>query len=248
MIYPRPVLAPRRTASGVFLALTSCLLAGCTLSPVTVSRAVANNQESSLSFQYIADSGGDYIDQVVQIDNDGSDAVIPTLEFVALGKNGTPLPDVQVVSAFGSDKGNVVVPPGGAWDIVEFVGAGRDDVADLKVTVVRSERTSYPYVENEPDTEALDDAGKEDDYFADFRSVLVTNDNDDPLQVRLAYVVWESDDSTGPQQFQEAVPIGGLVTVPAHSDTEVDVDPAALASVLRYGGDFPANVLAFYSH
>jgi hypothetical protein len=250
MIYPRPVPAPRRAVLGVSLSLVTCLLAGCSVSPATVTRALADqNQDSStLSFDYTGDSGGDYIDQVVEIGNDGSQAVIPTLKFAALDSNGAVLPDVKVFTAFGSDRGNVVVPPSGAWEIVEFLGVGSDDVDDVQVTVVRSQNIAYPYVDTEPDTEALDKSGKEDDYYADFRSVRVTNDNADPLQVRLAYVVWEGDESSGPEQFQVSVPIGELTTVPAHGEATVQVDPAAVESIVRYGGAFPANVIAYYSH
>jgi hypothetical protein len=250
MIYPRPVLAPRPAAFGVSLVLTSCLLAGCAVTPGTMTRALSRqSQDSSLTFHYVADNDGDYIDQVVEIDNDGDGPVAPVLKYVALDRDGRPMPNVQVVTAFGSDHGNVVVPASGAWEIVEFTGPDHEDVADVQVTVVKSQRATYPPVETEPDTVALDDTGNEDEYFDDFRSVRVTNDNDDPVQVRLAYVVWNGDDdTTDPVQFQVSVPIGGLTTVPGHGDTVVEVDPTALASILQYGGDFPANVLAFYSH
>ncbi|NMO51913.1 hypothetical protein HH310_11995 [Actinoplanes sp. TBRC 11911] len=240
--------APRRAALGVALSLLSCLLAGCAVSPATVTRALADrNQDSSLSFDYTADSGGDYIDQVVQIDNNGDEAVIPTLRYIALDANGVGMPEIKVFTAFGSDHGDVVVPTSGAWEIVQFVGEGRDKVADVQVTVLRSQHTDYPYVETEPDTEAFDESGREDEYFANFRSVKVTNDNDDPIRVRLAFVAWQGLDS-GADQFQVAVPVGELTTVPAHGDATVEVDPGALTSIFQYGGKYPTNVIAYYSH
>jgi hypothetical protein len=249
MIYPRPVLALRPAAFGVSLMLTSCLLAGCAVTPVTMTRVLSRqSQDSSLTFHYTADSGGNYIDQVVQIDNSGDQAVIPVLKYVALDRSGRPMPNIKVFTAFGSDRGDVVVPSTGAWDIVEFLGADHEDVADVQVTVVKSQLATYPPMDTEPDTEAIDDTGHEDEYFEDFRSVQVTNDNDDPIQVRLAYVVWNADDDIHPVQFLVSVPIGDLTTVPAHGDAVVEVDPAALTSILQYGGHYSANVLAFSSH
>jgi hypothetical protein len=247
MIYPRPVPAPRGAVIGASFVLASCLLAGCSASPTTVSRLLAE-RGSSLSFSFTSESGSDYIDQVLNIENESGGAVAPVLSFVALDHDGDPLPDVKVFTAFGSDTGRLVVPPGHGWDVLEFLGAGSQDVADVRVGVVKTQPVGYPRVERDPEAVVLDDDGTEGDSSSMFASVSVTNDNDQPIQVRLAYLIWEEDRPGSPQQFTVSQPIGDLITVPANGSAQTQVDYAALGTMYTYADRAPASVLPYYSH
>nr|WP_296076084.1 hypothetical protein [uncultured Actinoplanes sp.] len=242
------MLAPRGALIGASLALTTCLLTGCAVSPVTVSKVLAAQRGESLSFSFVRDSGSDYIDQALSIENDGDDALAPVLKVVALDEAGNPLPDVKVFTAFGSDTGRLVVLPGHNWDALEFLGPGSDEVADVRVSVVRAEPVDYPQVDRDPEAVVLEDDGTEGNSSGRFASVSVTNGNDEPIQVRLAYLVWEEPRTGSPQQFVLSQPIGDLITVPANGTADTPVDYAALGTMYQYADRAPASVLPYFSH
>ena len=89
-----------------------------------------------LTFEYRAYGGDDQIDQVLEITNDGTTAVVPTLDITPLDKSGQPIPGVKVSSAYGSERGERVVP---AYftdiDLLHFEGERAGDVRDVRVRV-----------------------------------------------------------------------------------------------------------------
>ena len=76
----------------------------------------------------------------------------------------------------------------------------------------------------------------------------VTNGNDEPVQVRLAYLVWEKDEKNVPQQFVAATPVGGLITVPANGSAGTPVDFTTVPNFYQDGDYAPATILPYYSH
>jgi hypothetical protein len=110
-------------------------LAGCAL-PQADGKAEDAPKAVELSFGYEGDGGDGYIDQTLVITNAGAAAGAPTLDIVALDAQGEELPDVEVVTAFGSDAGAQVVPAyTEVIDVLKFKGAGADEVDDVRVSV-----------------------------------------------------------------------------------------------------------------
>ena len=126
----------RRRYLGFGAAMTAVLLAGCgplaaaptTATPTTIAAtqpAQAPTPEPSagdLTFSYKGfPAKNDYIDQVLHITNSFDQSVVPVLAFTALDAHGRVLPQVKVTTAYGSDRGNLVVPYGKAsLDILQI--------------------------------------------------------------------------------------------------------------------------------
>src|SRR4051812_36004539 len=114
LVYPRPVPAPRSRVPAVATLLV-LLLSGCAPSPAVVSKLVRGTG-TDLEFTFRLRGGSEVIDQVLTIENGEKHAVAPTLRLTALDRSGAVLPKVNVFTAYGSDRGQVVVPPGHAFD------------------------------------------------------------------------------------------------------------------------------------
>jgi hypothetical protein len=98
---------------GTLLAL-AVALAGCSLLETT---------ESELSFSYRPFGGDDEMDQVLEIVNDGPGAVVPTLEITPLDSASQPIPGLKVTTAYGSERGERVLPPYFADNLIVSVKA-----------------------------------------------------------------------------------------------------------------------------
>jgi hypothetical protein len=191
---------------------------------------------SALSFQYQRTTGNDTIDQVLSITNDSGQPVVPILRFTPVDGAGQPVAGLTVTTAYGSDRGQVVVGTKGGFDILAFHGADASQVMDVKVDVT-SVTVAKRIVVTRDLTMAFQDAsGGAVDKFGSFDKVLLTNPNDFDATVRIVYIVW--DQPTDPNEAQQATsvtPIGGLVIIPRHGKTTVQVDGDAAAAVARYG-------------
>jgi hypothetical protein len=205
---------------------------------------------SSMSFQYNRITGKNLIDQQLVITNHNSRPVAPTLRFTPLDGAGHPVAGVTVTTAFGSDRGQVVVGTS-EIDILAFHGTDASAVRDVKVDVA-----SLTAAQHAPVTRGLTDtfqdaSGATVDRFSDFDKIILTNPNDADAALRIVYIVW--DQPTDPNASQQAVsvtPIGGLVMVPHQGTTtvHVDDDAAAAAAVAKYGdGTNAVSVKVFAS-
>jgi hypothetical protein len=105
----------------------------------------------------------------------------------------------------------------------------------------------FPTAPVEPVVTPLDSSGAEVTRNDVFTRVRVGNDNDDPVAVRLVYIVWDVPRTGRTQQAEFTVPLGDLVTVPARGETEVAIDPADAAVIEQRAGTAPASIKAYFS-
>lgn len=190
------------------------LLAGACVVPGSVGRAQnppgpAVISPSALSFHYQASGGEDVMNQTLTITNSSGSAVVPVLRFTPLDSSGQPIGETDVTTAYGSDRGQLVVGSSGL-DVLAFGGAGASAVADVRVDVVSVTAAKRIPVTRGVTTSFLDGAGDSVDKFSQFTDVVLANPNDADATLRIVYIVW--DQPTDPKETQQAVsvtPIGG---------------------------------------
>ncbi|MEU6238103.1 hypothetical protein [Kitasatospora sp. NPDC047058] len=214
--------------------------------PVTPTPA-AGPAATSLSFSYHALGKQEYIDQTLSIGNDGQASVVPTLTITAVDGSGRELPDVQVTTAYGSDRGSLVIQPGGGYDVLAFHGADAKNVADVKVTVKELAAADLPESASGVEAQPADAAGKPLTKFDPFDQVILKNPNSTAVSVRIVYLVYDQPSAGTPQQAIEAVPIGGLITVPPAGTTPVAVSGDAKSAVRKYSGGPAVSVKTYFS-
>ncbi|MFC8448709.1 hypothetical protein [Kitasatospora sp. NPDC057223] len=181
----------------------------------------------------------EYIDQTLLVDNDGDTSVVPTLVITAVDGAGKDLPDVQVTTAYGSDRGDLVIQPGGGYDVLTFHGTDAGLAADVRVTVKDLVPTDFSVSAAAVEAKPADAAGRPLTKFDAFDQVILKNPNDTAVAVRVVYLVYDQPSAGASQQAIEVVPIGGLTTVPAGGTTSVAVSGDARAAVQKYS-DGPA--------
>ncbi len=247
----------RLAAACVAMVAGGALLTGCGPGADTgKGRATSGSGRSDdenfgatgLSFDYVGDSGVDEtMNQTLQITNDLPASVVPVLSFEALDKHHHVLHGVKVSTIYGSDRGELVTPYGSSLDILRFSGPGKHEVADVRVTVRRTSIASVPAGLHEVTTQALDGHGREITKFERFSAVRLTNEDDIPVSVRIAYVLWDQPPKGVTQQAIEVTPIGGLTEVPAHGTAVVHVAGKAAAAVARNSYGPAVSIKAYNS-
>jgi hypothetical protein len=201
-----------------------------------------------LSFSYVGDSGVDEtMNQQLTIKNTSPGSVVPVLSFTALDKNHQVLPEVKVATVYGSDRGNLVVPYGTSIDILRFSGSGGHDVADVRVTVPSAAAARISAGVHDVKAQALDSQGRDITKFERFSAVKLTNEDDIPVSVRIAYILWDQPPEGVTQQAAEVTPVGGLTEVPAHGTAVVQVTGDAAAAVARNSGGPAVSLKAYNS-
>ncbi|MFD3441250.1 hypothetical protein ACFWU3_27495 [Streptomyces sp. NPDC058685] len=222
------------------------LLSGCGLKSIPESGSAQHSK--GLSFEYVGDSGEDEtINQMLVISNHTMGAVVPTLSFRAIDKNDHVLPQVEVSTVFGSDRGTLVASEGDGYDILRFTGPGQHDVTDVEVTVQSVETARFLGGSAVVTTQALDSQGRDVERFERFSKVRLTNEDDAPAMVRVAYIVWDQPAEGDTQQATEVTPVGDLVMVPPQGTAVVDVTGAAAAAVARNSRGPAVSIKAYPS-
>ncbi|MFC8448954.1 hypothetical protein [Kitasatospora sp. NPDC057223] len=174
-------------------------------------------------------------------------SVIPVLAFTALDKNHEAQPQVTVSTVYGSDHGDLVTPYGTSIDILRFSGTGAYDAADVRVTVQSAAAARIPAGLHDVKTQALDGDGHEITKFERFSAVRLTNEDDIPVSVRIAYILWDQPLHGDTQQATEVTPIGGLTRIPAHGTAVVEVTADAAAEASRNSNRAAVSLKAYKS-
>ncbi|MFI1400773.1 hypothetical protein [Streptomyces sp. NPDC020681] len=201
-----------------------------------------------MSFRYVGDSGMDEtINQALEITNVARGSVVPVLSFEALDDSHQVLPQVKVSTVYGSDRGTLVAPPGMSYDILRFSGPREHDVADVRVTVKSTAVARIPAGIHEVTTQALDSQGREIERFERFAAVRVTNEDGQPVSVRIAYILWDQPPAGVTQQAVEVTPVGGLTVIPPHGTAVVKVTGEAAAAVARNSNGPAVSIKAYNS-
>ncbi len=208
------------------LPLIALVAAGCGL---------LDTDASELSFKYHA-HGGTYLDQTVEIVNDGLTPVAPTLQYTPLDAAGLELPDVKVTTVEGSDFGDqVVVPDVKGFDILRFSGGHYRDVRDVRVTVKKVHPVKFPHVNRLLDVAKLDATGRVVTEYEDpFSAVRVHNPNDKPVRLRIVMMAFEDPPRGYPQQVSDQHELGDLIELAPGETKTVEVGGSATATVDAY--------------
>ncbi|WP_433183566.1 hypothetical protein [Actinoallomurus sp. CA-150999] len=197
---------------------------GVLLFGVLLVNLVPSNPDPQIAFTFDRTTGSGYMDQVLTMTNYGLTATAPTLKLVPLDRAGHTLPGVTVRTAYGSDRGLVVLPPRSAGDdVLAFDGPGFRDVADVQVTVLHKDRAKRPA------SAAVDLRARRlldtryTDPSEDFDTVLLENTNDVTVEVRVVCILWENPPPGATQQMVRSLPIGGLISIAPLGDVRVPV-------------------------
>ncbi len=220
--------------------VATLLLAGCGL-------LTPPSPASLLRFQFTPVTGTGYMNQTLTIYNDSARMVAPTLEFTALDATGRPLPAVQVTTVYGSDRGRLVVAPGGGLDVLIFAGEGARLAEDVAVSVRAAERVDAPAVGVEPIVAPVDDSGRVVDRNSPFAAVSLRNEDSEPMHVRLVYIIWTEPEGIERQQAERVVPIGDLIVIPPKLGTLVPVRGEAQTAMTDAAGHVPTSIKAYLS-
>ncbi|MEV5570327.1 hypothetical protein AB0L06_09760 [Spirillospora sp. NPDC052269] len=201
-----------------------------------------------LEFRYQARSGGGYVDQVLNIGNRNGNPVAPALAFTAQDENGDDLPSVRVRTAFGSDRGRLVVPPKSlGFDILAFSGPEADRARKVKVAVHGTVQVLAPRLPSETlratridAQERVVQAGRP------FTKVRVTRPMSslaglDAPNVQVICISWGPNRPDAPQQMLAATPI----TAP--TSTSADETDFPLTAPAKDHTETCGSVMAVYT-
>jgi hypothetical protein len=223
--------------SGIAIVVAALMISGC---GAPVARAPAPGQRD-LVFDFRLTSKPGVMDQVLLIGNWDRTGVAPVLALTALDANADPMPDVTVHTAYGSDKGKVVVPPRATViDVLRFEGPGARDVEDVDVEVTASEEIPRVPTGGELTVEHLDHRGRPVDLAAYIHGYRVTNDSDAEAKARVVLIEWENPPAGEPQQALRVTPVSPLLTLAPHAKKTVRLPRALRGNVI-------GTVKAYYS-
>jgi hypothetical protein len=226
------MLYPAVLARVALLVVFALVFAGCTFP----------TEESEMSFKYTA-YGGDNYDQVLEITSDGFSGVAMDLDITPLDESGQPISGVTVTSAFGSYRGNQVIPPFFTdYDVLKFEGERATKVRDVDVTVARLEQVDYPTVYREVTVERFDDGRVVRAGDATFDAIELTNTNPNDMPLRIALIGWARAPRGAPQQAEWVIPLSDdLVTVPAKRRKMIRMPPDLADWVIVSVKPYPAR-------
>jgi hypothetical protein len=168
-----------------------------------------------VTFKYTAFGGDDQIDQVLEIHNDGLHAITTKLQLTPLDQFGYELENVKVTSAFGTEKGEHVLPSlYTEGDFLKFEGDRAKDVRKVRVKILDIDQVKYPEQTEPMDIEKYAEGKKVDKFAEQFDSVELSNPNKDDMTVKLVVIAWLDAKKGDPQQFDWAIPLENPVEVP----------------------------------
>jgi hypothetical protein len=212
-----------RRSARLWIRLASAGL-GAVLCGVLISNIVPSSPDPRIDFAFRRIASPGYMDQTLRMTNYGFTATAPTLKLVPLDREGHAIPGVTVRTAFGSDRGLVVLPPRSAgFDVLAFDGPGSRDVMDVRVSVRHKLRLKRPKsAVEEPHAQRLLGA-RPTEPGQDFDTLLLHNGTVLTVAVRLVCILWEDPPPGAAQQMIRSFPIGGLVSVPPLGEAQVPV-------------------------
>jgi hypothetical protein len=196
--------------------LTLALMVALTIGACGSSAApeqASDAPELRFAFELKADPG--FIDQTLTIENPGGTALAPVLALTALDASGDAMPAVRVRTAYGSDKGRVVVPADWAvLDVLRFEGPGARDVEDVDVRVRKAGELAIERPSEEPEVQRLD-RGHPVEYADFFDAFRLTNPGDAEVKARVVLIEYEDPPAGASQQWIRVTPLAPVTTLAA---------------------------------
>jgi hypothetical protein len=224
------MLYPAVLARVALVSVLAVAFAGCTFP----------TEESELSFKYTA-YGGDNYDQVLEISSDGFSGVAMDLDITPLDASGAPISGLEVTSAFGSYRKGQVIPPFFTdYDVLKFEGERAGLVRDVRVKIRDLDQIDYPELDEAVTYQRYDD-GLPVDEDQTFDAIDLRNGDDDDVAVKIALMSWGERPKSDPQQFEWAIPLDDVYTVPGEGRKMVKLPPELadrhVVTIEAYGAD-----------
>lgn len=213
--------------------LTLVIVATLTIAGCGSSDAPERSADTpELRFDFELESDPGFISQTLTIENPGASSLAPVLEFTALDAAGEPMPDIRVRTAYGSDKGRVVVPADWAvLDVLRFEGPGAREVEDVAVRVSRADEVAIERPSEEPEVQRLAH-GRPVEYADLFDSFRLTNPGDAEVKVRVALIEYEDAPEGESQQWVRVTQLAPLTTLAAGGEKTIRLPPRLRGRVI----------------
>lgn len=193
-----------------------------------------------LAFDYRSLGGDSQIDQFLSLTHEADVGLAPSIEITPLDGEGEKIPGVKAHTAFGSDRGRVVIPPEGiVSDVLRFSGPRARDVEDVELQVTSLEEADAEPAPEELDTKRMANGRPVKDGVL-FDAYRIDNPNPGEATVRVALIEWEDPPEGKPQQAARVTPLSSLLRVPGKGSRTVRMPPELRKRVI-------GSVKAYYS-
>lgn len=136
------------------------------------------------------------------------------VEYTALDADSNEVPGIEVGTAFGSDRGLLLVAKPRAFDFLTFKGERASEVVDVSAEVVTVEEVPGPVVNVLALPEVLWE-GEPVAGFEIFDEVVLANESDVVVAFRVVCLVYDSPAPGHAQQAEEISVVVDRVEVPA---------------------------------
>lgn len=180
---------------------------------------IFNRRKPPISVVYVPKAtDADSPDQQVTLRNDSEVALRPVLRFVARDAYGRALPNVEVGTVLGIDRGAVVALPGSsASDVLHFHGQGARHVRGVEVHVEAMEQVDLEGVTQPVEAVMVDLEERATLDPENFWGVGVVNRNEAPVSISVTLVEYEERMGDAPRQAVDAVTLEGTIDLASQS-------------------------------
>ena len=191
-----------------------------------------------LTFAFHRVNAPGYIDQTLDISNLSTNGIVPVLKIVAVDASGAVLPGITVTTAYGSDRGNIVIPARETVnDILAFAGSNAANVTDVHVVITsQTSDSDRPMQAQYVTAQAVDASGGPTSKFRTVRGRRVDESEPVDIKVGVVCIQWDQPPSGQPQQAVAVIPLG-VTMVPASGSTTIPMsgsDASGCGSIKVY--------------
>lgn len=225
---------------GALVLTVAAGITGCSEAP----KRPMTTKPDQLFFSYQRFGPSGYMHQVLTILNRGPSAAAPTLEITPLDSSGAPVPGITVRTAYGTDRGNVVVPSqADGLDVLAFSGADVARVVDVRVKVRDVVPVNYALPLEIADPQAMDELRRPTTKFGRFTAVEMHNPNTEDIAVGIVCIHWNQPPTGQPQQALAAIELG-VTRIPAQQTVTTPLSRSARKAASHGCGSLKAYLTA----
>lgn len=201
--------------------------AAVALAALTIA-ACGQDPNAPLAFQFQSKAPAGAIDQTLTIRNRDNGALAGVLAITPLDASGNKIAGVTVHTAFGSDRGLVVVPADTLVnDVLTFRGPLAHRVKDVAVKLTRTIPVTGVTVTTPPVVERFDRDGSPVGKGEPFDSFRVSNDSTGAVAARVVLLEYDKPPPGQPQQAIRVTKLTGLLKLEPHASRQIRL-PAGL--------------------
>jgi hypothetical protein len=214
-----------RYGCGVTKPATSLVTVAAALLVALTIAACGQDINPPLAFKFVSKGPTGSIDQTLTIRNREDSALAGVLKMTPLDAAGKKLTGVAVHTAFGSDRGLVVVPPGTLVnDVLTFRGPAAHRVRDVDVKLTRT--IPVPGVAESavmPDVQRFDRDGHAVGVAKPFAFFRVANKSADAVAARVVLLEYDDPPPGQPQQAISVTKLTGLLKLAPRASRGIDL-------------------------